>query len=119
MTHVYSFQKGNKVRHYIESAHSMWYAIFESEANEVSYHHNGEKFQSTVEEFVKHHYAMVEPPRDVWKECEIYHEGAWKRNPTFDQYVDLTVEADDEEIVLQPQVQNINEYIVLQPESSS
>ena len=101
MSLVYPASKGLQVRHYIESAESIWYATFESDANKVTYFYKGWK-QRTIEEFVNHHHEVVTPPRDVWKECEIYHEGNWKRNPTTEQYIDLTQIDDDEEIVLEP-----------------
>ena len=101
MSLVYPMRKGTELRHLIETAHSVWYAVFEDDSTQVTYYHNGERFQGTPEEFMKHHYSAVEPPKDVWKECEILHDGVWKRNPTTDQYIDL-VEEDDEEIVLEP-----------------
>ena len=108
MSTVYPLNPGTMMRHHIEAADSTWHATFTETPNHVTYFHEGEMFQGTPDEFVRHHYQAVEPPRSVWRECEVFHEGAWKRNPTHENYVDLT-----EDIVLQPQVV---EDIVLQPQ---
>lgn len=104
MSVIYPLNPGMRMRHYIEAADSCWYAVFCDRADQVKYFHEGVMYHGTPEEFVKHHYAAVEPPRKVWQECEVLHEGVWKRNPTVDSYIDLTKEAedDDEEIVLRP-----------------
>ena len=112
MDPVYPFSEGTKLRHYIESADSTWYAEF-TQTNKVTYSIGGLAFTSTPEVFVGRHYHAAlddifpyqepkrHPPENVWVECEILHEGVWKRDPIQDIYVNLT--EDDEEMVLQPQ----------------
>jgi len=111
MNLVYPLTPGTAMRHHIESAHSTWHATFSNIPNNVTYFHDGCMFQCTPEEFVAHHYQAVQTPHNVWKECEVLHEGRWRRNPSDDNYIDLT-----EEIVLQPHVNEyVEEDIVLQP----
>jgi len=112
MDPVYPLLEGTKLRHYIEAADSTWYAEF-TQTNKVTYFIGGLAFTSTPEVFVGRHYRAAlddifpyqepkrRPPVNVWAECEILHEGGWKRNPIQDIYVDLN--DDVEEIVLQPQ----------------
>ena len=118
MNTVYSWSQGTMLRHHIEDSNSTWYATFTNDTDfEVTYTIQGKTYTTSPEDFIQNHYAAVNPPLNVWAECEILHEGTWKRNPTKDTYVDLTQDAlkrnptedekdDYEEILLKPLVKN-------------